>query len=149
MSTTRARPGRTAVYRLYAQNGRLLYVGITNSPPHRFAQHAADKPWWADVDERVTEINWHPTRNAALRAEKALIQRYRPEHNVQHHPDRRSRYAAERPTDGWSRQPFSWPAAGLAAGGFCIGSLAGWWDAPWWMSVAAVAIAARAFLFTK
>lgn len=144
MSPVHARRGRTAVYRLYAQNGRLLYVGITNSPPHRFAQHAADKPWWPDVDERVTEVNWHPTRNAALRAEKALIQRYRPEHNVQHHPDRRSRFAPERPTDEFSR-----PAAGLVAGGFCIGSLAGWWDAPWWMSVIAAIVVARAFLFTK
>ena len=39
----------TALYRLYDDDGELLYVGITDSPGTRMAQHKAQKAWWGDV----------------------------------------------------------------------------------------------------
>jgi excinuclease UvrABC nuclease subunit len=82
-----ARQGRTAVYRLYDRRRRLLYVGITNSLKHRFAQHASDKPWWREVSSRT--VRWHGTRREALEAEWRAIKTEAPIHNVQHNDNYR------------------------------------------------------------
>ena len=37
------------LYRFYANDGTLLYIGITISPPQRFKQHSRDKAWWNEV----------------------------------------------------------------------------------------------------
>lgn len=73
-------PGRTALYRFFAANDSLLYVGITFDPPIRFAAHVACKPAWPQV-ARIT-IDWHDTRVAAERAERAAIQDERPTWNI-------------------------------------------------------------------
>ena len=72
----------TAVYRLYALDGRLLYVGMTNNPDVRFAYHALTKRWWSQVEEQAVE--WHPDRGAARRAEAAAIKAERPVYNAMH-----------------------------------------------------------------
>lgn len=71
---------RTALYRLYDSIGRLLYVGITFNPSDRWRGHSGTKSWWKDVTRR--EIEWHPTRSAAERAEVAAIKGEGPLYNV-------------------------------------------------------------------
>jgi hypothetical protein len=47
---------RTAVYWLWAVDGRLLYIGMTNDVERRMEQHAADKSWWPQVASRT--VRW-------------------------------------------------------------------------------------------
>lgn len=72
-------PERTALYRLYDANDRLLYVGITSNPTTRLGRHSRDKPWWPDVDRHTLE--WFETRKSAERVEKAEIEDERPHYN--------------------------------------------------------------------
>lgn len=72
----------TALYRLFAEHDRLLYIGITDDLKARMAAHAAQKTWWGDVVR--TTVDWLPTRQEALLAEAAAIRAERPVHNVQH-----------------------------------------------------------------
>ncbi|MGK9463973.1 GIY-YIG nuclease family protein [Streptomyces sp. G6] len=72
----------TAVYRLYARDGRLLYVGMTNNPDVRFAYHALTKRWWQQVEGQSVE--WHTNRSAARQAEAEAIKAERPVHNAMH-----------------------------------------------------------------
>lgn len=71
-----------ALYRFYGGDGSLLYIGITNNPGRRWAQHGRAKPWWHEVDR--IELERYPTRAAVLSAEVAAIQAERPRHNVIH-----------------------------------------------------------------
>lgn len=73
---------RTALYRLLAANGRLLYVGIAANPDSRWGQHSTNQKWWVDVADR--KIEWFPNRAAAAAAEVAAIKAERPLHNIQH-----------------------------------------------------------------
>lgn len=75
-------PVRTALYRLRDKGGRLLYIGITDNPGHRWPQHAADKPWWPEVTD--LSLTWHPSRDCALAAEAHAIRTERPVYNVVH-----------------------------------------------------------------
>jgi predicted GIY-YIG superfamily endonuclease len=76
---------RTALYRLYAkESGKLLYVGITTNPNTRFKEHAADKPWWTDVDQPNTKIAWYRNRRQAMVAEEKAIKSEDPVFNVVH-----------------------------------------------------------------
>lgn len=57
-------PGRrTAVYRLYNRDQRLLYVGIAHDTKKRWREHARDKDWWNQVHWRTAV--WHGTRLGA------------------------------------------------------------------------------------
>ena len=75
-------PTRTALYRLLAANGRLLYVGISGNPDFRWGQHSTSKTWWPEVADR--KIEWFPTREEAAGAEIVAIKEERPLHNKQH-----------------------------------------------------------------
>lgn len=75
----RRRDTQTALYRLYGDRG-LLYVGIAFNPEARFYGHATDKIWWHEVTSR--EIEWFPTRDAALGAETLAVERERPLYNI-------------------------------------------------------------------
>lgn len=77
-------PERTALYRLFDTDDRLLYVGISSNPKERLKAHAADKPWWPEVASR--EIEWFPSREQAAAAEVAAIRTEQPIHNHQHRP---------------------------------------------------------------
>ncbi|MDX3230582.1 GntR family transcriptional regulator [Streptomyces sp. ME19-01-6] len=79
-------PERTALYRLYGTDDRLLYIGITSQPGPRFTQHAADKPWWPQVVRR--EIKWFDTRPLAAEAEVSAIIDESPVHNGNNALDR-------------------------------------------------------------
>lgn len=71
--------GRTALYRLFDQSGRLLYVGISHKPDVRWGQHSEDKDWWPLVDRR--DVEWHDTRAVAEQVETQVIADERPVFN--------------------------------------------------------------------
>jgi predicted GIY-YIG superfamily endonuclease len=71
----------TAVYRLYDEEGCLLYVGISDRPETRFGEHERDKYWWREVATR--EVVWYPSRRLAQAEEYRAITLDRPEFNVQ------------------------------------------------------------------
>jgi hypothetical protein len=71
---------RTALYRLFDTEGRLLYVGITFNPRNRWAGHSQSKSWWKQVVRR--DIEWHETRYAAEAAEAAAILAECPLYNI-------------------------------------------------------------------
>ena len=70
----------TTLYRLYAADGALLYVGIAGNPGRRFEQHRKDKPWWGDV--ATTHLQHFPTREEAMAAELEAIRTEHPTHNI-------------------------------------------------------------------
>lgn len=72
----------TSLYRLYAKDKSLLYVGITGNLRMRLAQHAVDKPWWHAVARKTATL--YPTRKEALVAEALAIRAERPQHNIHH-----------------------------------------------------------------
>jgi hypothetical protein len=74
--------GRTGLYRLLADTGRLLYVGISGNPDSRWGTHSTTKSWWAEVVDR--KIEWFPTREEAAGAEIVAIKEERPLYNKQH-----------------------------------------------------------------
>lgn len=49
-----------ALYRFYADDGALLYVGITLNPTGRWNDHRHDKPWWTDVAD--IKLETYPDR---------------------------------------------------------------------------------------
>jgi len=65
------RRGRTSLYRHFDENGTLLYVGIARDPDHRAALHAHTARWY-QYSTRC-EVEWHETRDEALRAERVAI----------------------------------------------------------------------------
>lgn len=70
-----------ALYRFYGDTGQLLYVGITQDPGKRLAQHTATKNWWTSV--RGISIDWYSSRADAAAAERRAITVERPLMNVQ------------------------------------------------------------------
>ena len=72
----------TTVYLLYGADDVLLYVGISGNIGSRFLQHAAQTPWWAEVER--ADYHHLPTRSMAERIEKALIWQCKPRYNLQH-----------------------------------------------------------------
>lgn len=93
---------RTALYRLLAANGRLLYVGIAGNPDSRWGQHSTNQPWWNNVADR--KVEWFPNRAAAAEAEVKAIKEERPLHNKQHaNPVQRSNNLPFRWAEGRER----------------------------------------------
>lgn len=73
----------TDLYRFYAADGTLLYVGISKSAIVRMIQHATDKQWWDDVARIDVERILGPRKNAE-RAERTAIALENPKHNIAH-----------------------------------------------------------------
>lgn len=75
---------RTALYRLYDVEKRLLYIGITNNPTTRWQQHARTKgeSWWSDVATK--ELEWFDSRRDAEKAEVIAIRTEGPPYNDRH-----------------------------------------------------------------
>lgn len=73
---------RTAVYRLYDAEDRLLYVGITVNPKSRLRDHRTKKPWWHEVAR--TETRWFDTRPEAEDVEGVAIRDERPLYDATH-----------------------------------------------------------------
>jgi hypothetical protein len=70
----------TAVYRAFAEGGRLLYVGHSAEPETRISQHLGKTAWWPKVRKITTE--WHPSRPIAQVAERLAIYREDPLYNI-------------------------------------------------------------------
>lgn len=93
----------TCLYRLFDRDGRLLYIGITVNPPSRFAQHAEDKAWWAEVDPESVSVVWFDTRAEAEKLELLAVRDERPLHNVvTADAEGRSRFIKD-PSRTWGR----------------------------------------------
>ncbi len=71
--------GETTLYRLYAEDGTLLYVGVSCTRMHRFKQHAGEKSWWHSVS--TIKLEHHPNHAVALDAEARAILAEQPLHN--------------------------------------------------------------------
>lgn len=67
------------VYRLYAADGTLLYVGSTGNVLERLGSHAADKLWASQVVS--VRVEAFAQRSAALAAERQAVRREKPHHN--------------------------------------------------------------------
>jgi predicted GIY-YIG superfamily endonuclease len=75
-----------ALYRFFAADGSLLYVGITCDVGGRWKQHSKDKPWWTEVVGCTLEH--FDDRVSVLAAEQAAIQTERPRYNIVHNRPR-------------------------------------------------------------
>ena len=71
---------RHIVYRFYAHDGRLLYVGMTSKGGARWMDHANVQPWWGDV--AIVKVEHLPTRDDAVQAEQRAIRDEHPLHNA-------------------------------------------------------------------
>lgn len=80
---------KTALYRFFDKDGKLLYVGITERFGQRWGDHAKQKHWWPEVAK--AEAEWHETREAAASAEIAAIKAEEPRYNVVHSVERKGR----------------------------------------------------------
>lgn len=92
--------GRTALYRAFDANDKLLYVGITDGVETRFKVHQKNAEWWPLMVRR--DIEWFDTRRDAMRAEAAAIvgegplynkQTYGPEHQQRWLPRSVAKYS--------------------------------------------------------
>lgn len=70
---------RTALYRYFGADGRLLYVGITARLKQRNLEHASKAPWIAEAVRMETW--WLPSREEAVAAEAAAIRDEKPVYN--------------------------------------------------------------------
>ncbi len=77
------------VYRAYANDGELLYVGATTNPKSRLHQHACDAIWRKAVAR--WRIRWYTDWTTAVQAEKEAIATEYPRWNITYrspaHPD--------------------------------------------------------------
>lgn len=72
----------TVLYRLFDEQGGLLYVGISVRPEKRMQEHAQTKWWWEQVEYRVySNCN---TRRHALELEEVAIRTEKPRYNITH-----------------------------------------------------------------
>lgn len=67
---------RTALYRLYDAEGRVLYIGISALPKARWERHSLIQTWWHLVARKSVE--WYEDRPSALDAEAAATATEKP-----------------------------------------------------------------------
>jgi len=72
-------PRKAAVYRLYADDGALLYIGSAYDPEERCKAHQGAK-WWPKVARRTVE--WLPHRGRAYAEEMKAIATEGARHNA-------------------------------------------------------------------
>jgi hypothetical protein len=95
--------GPTSLYKYFAKDGSLLYIGVSLSAIIRLNQHRWQSSWCDEV--RTIKIFKYPSRKLALAAEKAAIIKYKPPYNQQNHPDsmRRHIFRTFGSYEGWRR----------------------------------------------
>jgi excinuclease UvrABC nuclease subunit len=76
--------GETAVYRIYDQDGSLLYVGMGRNPMNRWAAHAENHAWWPRAAS--FRVEWYATRKEAFDVELQAIRTEDPECNIHSRP---------------------------------------------------------------
>lgn len=82
-ATKRRKPRQTALYRIWGDEGLLLYIGISNDFGDRWKSHAKEQPWWDEM-RRLTADAWYDRRADAEEAEAAAIKAERPKYNKRH-----------------------------------------------------------------
>jgi hypothetical protein len=80
--TTQEKPERHHLYRHFASDGTLLYVGVSLSALHRLSGHKDHSHWFGDI-ARV-DIQSFESRAAALAAERNAIKEEKPRYNIAH-----------------------------------------------------------------
>ena len=68
------------VYRLFDDEGALLYIGCTVHPRKRFHSHRRRQPWWDEVTD--SELMWYPSVEVAALAEQQAIRTEQPIYNI-------------------------------------------------------------------
>jgi len=68
------------IYRLFDDEGELLYIGCTVHPRKRFHSHRRRQPWWDEVAD--SELMWYPSVEAAAVAEQQAIRTEQPIYNI-------------------------------------------------------------------
>ncbi len=81
------------LYRLFAHDGTLLYVGITRCVEERFAEHRKKRPWWPEVARHTVQT--YASREDVELAERHAIYREKPLYNVVHNATGRRLYGPE------------------------------------------------------
>lgn len=76
------------VYRCYAADGRLLYIGVSYQPVKRMEQHAKRSAWFGQV--ATIRYVVFPDRAYGLEKEREAIRTELPLHNQAHKPVWRS-----------------------------------------------------------
>jgi hypothetical protein len=71
---------KTAIYRFFDVDGRLLYVGITGDVPARWGWHQRHSVWWPEHVR--SEVSWCADRAEADVLETAAIRTENPVHNI-------------------------------------------------------------------
>lgn len=71
-----------SLYRLFNDNGDLLYVGISSNELRRWKEHAKTKSWWREV--HTFTIERFPSRSSVEKAEREAIVSEHPRYNVIH-----------------------------------------------------------------
>jgi hypothetical protein len=69
----------TCLYRHFAADGTLLYVGISLTAVQRLREHREDSHWYSQVSR--IELQWLESRLDAIRAERIAIATERPKYN--------------------------------------------------------------------
>lgn len=90
--------GPTALYRFFAADKSLLYVGITNNIKKRWRYHETEQAttWWPLVSSNT--VRWFTTRTEAEQQEVLAIRSEFPQYNVMHTPKNRLPYGNRRGT---------------------------------------------------
>jgi predicted GIY-YIG superfamily endonuclease len=78
------------LYRAFAEDGSLLYIGTTTNFTSRMAAHRRSSPWWPEVHHVTTEQAPHPNRSRAILAEEHAIRTEAPKYNRLHRGSVRS-----------------------------------------------------------
>lgn len=79
---TPKKPEKHHLYRHFAADGALLYVGISLSAVHRLSGHKDHSHWFGDITR--VEIQSFESRAAALAAERVAVKEEKPRHNIHH-----------------------------------------------------------------
>lgn len=69
----------TGLYRYFAEDGRLLYVGVALNPIARLYRHRNEKAWVFEI--KTIAVEWFPSRAAAFSAETHAIKTEHPKYN--------------------------------------------------------------------
>jgi len=75
-------PREHQLYRLWAADGTLLYIGVSCSAVGRISQHINGTRWWLDVSRVTIENLGNITRATAITREINAIRREKPLHNI-------------------------------------------------------------------
>lgn len=83
------------VYRIYAEDRDLIYIGCTSDVPRRLLSHR--QAWWSPQAQKVV-AKVYPDRTTALKAETAAIHEELPAWNVR---------GKRHNTEGWTSKHFA------------------------------------------